>query len=40
MFGEMEVEVEAEEVLEDVAGDFADGFLRDVGKDGVADFLE
>ena len=37
---QVEAEVEAEQVVKDVAGHLADGLLGDRGKDGIAQFLE
>lgn len=36
----MELEVELEQVLKDIASDSADGFLGDACEDGVSDFLK
>lgn len=38
--GEVEVEVETQEVVKHIAGHPADRLLRDVRKDGIADLLE
>lgn len=38
--GQVEVEVESEQVLKDVARNFADGFLGHTRKDCVPEFLE
>lgn len=36
----MEVEIKTKEMFEDIAGNAADGLLRDRGEDSVAEFLK